>query len=359
MSLFSIKFTVYFVFNAYLIYLAGVFMTKEDRNKKLFLKLSLVWLLGNLCIFKYTHILLDSVLKLGLQFPEISETTFTKIALPLGMSYIVFRLIHYIVEVYRKTLPEHTFWDLALYVFFFPTFIAGPVERFQNFQPQTVKAKPLDTEDINYGLFRIISGIIKKFIVADSLTPIIIPLLNSPEDYSRILVLLAVYGLAIQVYMDFSGYTDMALGVARLFGYKIIENFNYPFFKKNIAMFWRNWHMSVYSFIRDYFFFPFFVYRASQLKIYIGMVTTFVVFMLWHEFSIPFLIAGIYHGLGLAAWQFLQGIKQKHKPVRKIFDNKVSDPVCTFLTFNFVSFSIIVFYFDMSTITDIWLKVFS
>lgn len=232
MSLFSFKFTIYFVFNALLIYIAGVFIRREEKNRKLFLKFSLIWLIGSLCIFKYSPILMNSISKLGFQFLMMPETAFSKIALPLGMSYIIFRLIHYIVEIYRKTLPDHTFWDAALYVFFFPTFIAGPVERFQKFHPQTAANKPLDPSDINYGLFRIISGLFKKFIIADNLAPVIMPLLNSPQESSRWLLILAIYGLAIQVYMDFSGYTDMALGVSRLFGYKIVENFNYPFFQK-------------------------------------------------------------------------------------------------------------------------------
>jgi alginate O-acetyltransferase complex protein AlgI len=288
----------------------------------------------------------------------MSESSFSKLALPLGMSYIVFRLIHYIVEIYRKSLPNHTFWDLALYVFFFPTFIAGPVERFQKFHPQTIKNKSLDPSDINYGLFRIMSGLLKKFVIADNMAPVIMPLLNSPDDSSRILVILAIYGLAIQVYMDFSGYTDMALGISRLFGYKIVENFNYPFFKKNIALFWRNWHMSVYSFIRDYFFFPFFAYRASQLKIYIGMLMTLVVFMLWHELSWPYLLAGVYHGTGLVIWQFFQEVKGKNPGLRKMVDNRYVDPVSTFLTFNFVSLSMIIFYFDTEVIKNILYKIF-
>ncbi len=358
MSLFSVGYAVYFVFNAALVYIAGSFIKKEYRNSKLLLKLSLIWLVGSLCVFKYTHLFMNSLFKLGSQLSLFQETTFSRIILPLGLSYIIFRLIHYIVEVYRKNIPEHSFWDLGLYVFFFPTFIAGPVERFQRFHHQTDEIKSLNPSDLNYGLLRIIAGMIKKFVIADQLTPVLMPLLSSPHEYSWILVVLSVYGLAIQIYMDFSGYTDMALGVARLFGYKIMENFNYPYFKKNIALFWRNWHISVYSFIRDYFFLPLFGYRASQLKIYIGIFMTMIVFMLWHVGNMAFLILGIYHGSGLVIWQLFQEIKRKHKRLRKLVDSPYLDSLSIYITFTFVSFGFIIFSFDIGTIKSIISRIF-
>lgn len=359
MSLFSIGFAVYFVFNALLVYFAGILISKEGRNRTLLLKLSLIWLVGTLSVFKYIHLLINSIFTLGSRFDLMPATTFSQIILPLGFSYIVFRLIHYIVEVYRKNLPKHTFWDFASFVFFFPTFISGPVDRFQRFQPQTEEKKNLDPSDINYGLFRIISGMIKKFVIADSLMPVIMSALTSPLESPRMIVLLSVYGLAVSIYMDFSGYTDMAIGVSRLFGFKIMENFNYPFFKKNIALFWRNWHMSVYNFIRDYFFLPVFGYRATQLKIYIGMFLTMLLFCLWHEGSLPFLLLGIYHGLGLVIWQGFQEIKGKNPRIRKMMDNSFMDVVSTFLTFNFVSFSTLLFYLNLSTIRNIFYRIIS
>lgn len=358
MTLFSIKYTIYFLFSAVLVYIAGIFMQKGDKNKILFLKLALVWLIGNLCLFKYTDLVLNAIFKIGSNFALLPETTFSKIAVPIGMSYIIFRLIHYIVEIYRKNLPNHTFWDFGLYVFFFPTFLAGPVDRFQRFHPQTEDKKSFDTSDINYGLFRIVSGMVKKFVIADFLKPQIIPVLTTPHEYSWILVVLSVYGLAIQIYMDFSGYTDMALGVSRLFGYKIMENFNNPYFKKNIALFWRNWHMSVYSFIRDYFFLPFFGYKASQLKIYIGIFVTMIAFMLWHKGSLPFLILGIYHGSGLVIWQLFQEIKRKYRRFGRLVDSPYLNPVSIFLTFSFVSFGFILFSFDMNTVKVIVYRIF-
>ncbi|MBI4839177.1 MAG: MBOAT family protein [Nitrospirae bacterium] len=358
MSLFSIKYTLYLFLNVLLVYLTGTYIKRSEKNRKLLLISALTLLIGNLLFFKYADLALNAVFKSGAPFSALPVTTFSKILMPVGMSYILFRLIHYIVEIYRKTLPEHSFRDLALYVFFFPTFLAGPVDRFQNVQPQTAQNNSLDPSDINNGLLRIISGLIKKFVVADSLKPFIMPVLSSPNEYTWTIVMLSVYGIAIQIYMDFSGYTDMALGVARLFGYKIIENFNYPYLKKNITLYWRNWHMSVYSFIRDYFFFPFFGYKATQAKIYAGMFLTMVAFCLWHGGSLHFLILGVYHGTGLVVWQCFQEIKSRHKRLRKFVDSKYLDPASIFLTFNFVSLGHVIFAFEMDAAANIFRRIF-
>lgn len=358
-SLFGIQYAVYFVFNTFLVYIAGRYIRSGAERRSLVVKLMLIWLIGSLGFVKYIHLLLNSVFKLGAQFALMPETIFNQLVLPMGFSYIIFRLIHYIVETYRKKLPEHSFWDLGLYVLFFPTFLAGPIDRFERVQPQTAEKKDLSTFDINYGLFRIISGMIKKFIISDAiLMPLIIPLLNSPQDASRIFVILAVYGLAVQLYMDFAGYTDMAIGVARLFGYEIMENFNRPFFQKNIAMFWRNFHISFYNFVRDYFFLPLFGYRASQLKIYIGIFLTMVVTCLRHEGNLHWLILGIYYGLGLVVWQAFQEVKRKNPRIRKMIDNRYADPVSIFLTFSFFSFGLIAFYYDIPGAKNILYKVF-
>lgn len=358
MALFSVKYAVYFLLNTALVYWAGRKITQTAKRKLLFLQLALLWLIGSLCFFKYAHLVINPLLRIGSSLSLAGDYTFSALAIPLGLSYVCFRLIHYIVEIYRRKLPEHSFADMSLYVLFFPTFIAGPVDRFQNFQPQTAAKKDFDAEDINYGLLRLISGVVKKYVIADSLTPVIMPVLVSPNESSPLMLLLSIYGVAIKIYMDFSGYTDIAIGIARLFGYRIMENFNYPFFKKNIALFWRNWHISVYSFIRDYFFLPVFGYKASQLKIYCGMFFTMLLFCLWHEGSLPFFLLGTYHGLGLVVWQLFQEVKGRNRTLRKMVDNPAMDVFSTFVTFNFVSFSMLVFYIELPVMWNIFSRIF-
>jgi len=357
-AFFSIKYACYFLFNIVVVYIGGIFISRQGKNRKLLLQLILLWLIGNLCLFKYINLLLHAISNLSLQFSLMPRIEFPKILLPLGISYITFRLIHYIVEVYRKKAPKSSFVDFALYVLFFPTFLAGPVERFQRFQPQATAQKDIDTSDISSGLFRIVSGLIRKFIIADNLARFIMPVLHSPQNYARAIIILCIYGLAIRIYMDFSGYTDMALGVARLFGYKIMENFNRPFLKNNIALFWRSWHISVYSWIRDYFFFPLFSSRASIYKLYLGIFTSMVVFHLWHGASLGFLILGIYHGAGLIIWQLFREVLKRQSLLKRLLSHKWLDPVSTFFTFSFVSFGFIFFNFEIHNTLGIIKQIF-
>ncbi len=357
-SLFNLKYVLYFLFHMILVYFAGLYIDRGENKKKLILTLTLVWLIGNLCFFKYSDLFFSTLIESGFGFSWMPKIAFPTLLLPLGMSYIIFRLIHFVVEVYKKKSPKCSFIDFGLYVLFFPTFLAGPVERFKPFYTQTMEMKAPDLSSINQGLFRILLGVAKKFVVADNLSRWILPALQTPESHPRFLVLLLVYGTAIQIYLDFSGYTDMALGVSRLFGYKIMENFNRPFFQRNIAMFWRNWHISVYSWIRDYFFFPFFGYRASTLKIYIGIFMTMVVFMLWHKGNLNFLLLGIYNGLGLVVWQLYQEVKKKYPSLRKWSLRSYMNPVATFFTFNFVSFGFLFFHLDLPHLYAVLVRIF-
>ena len=357
-SLFNFKYVLYFLLHMILVYSAGLYIDKGEKKKRLILTVVLLWLIGNLCFFKYSDLFLSAIVESGFGFSWMPKITVPTLLLPLGMSYIIFRLIHFVVEVYKKKSPKCSFIDFGLYVLFFPTFLAGPVERFKPFHTQTMEMKAPDLSSINQGLFRILLGVAKKFVVADYLARWIIPALHTPESHPRFLVLLFVYGTAIQIYLDFSGYTDMALGVSRLFGYKIMENFNRPFFQRNVSLFWRNWHISVYSWIRDYFFFPFFGYRASTLKIYVGIFMTMIVFMLWHKGNLNFLLLGIYHGLGLVVWQLFQEMKRKYPSIRKWSLRPYVNPVAIFFTFNFVSISFLLFYLDLPHLYAVLDRIF-
>ena len=256
-SLISFPCVLYFLANVFLVYSGGALINKEDGRKKLVLKLMLVWLIGNMVVFKDIHLILNALSRIGNPLLAF-KFDFKLAALPIGLSYITFRLVHYIVESYRGAVPKSSFCDFALYVLFFPTLLAGPVERFPRFHQQTGEIKNVDIREINYGLYRIIKGALKKFFIGDSLSRAVMPILFNPQMHSRTEILPAIYGSALVLFMDFSGYTDIAIGVSRLFGYKIVENFDRPFFKKNIALAIRSWHISVYSWARDYFFFPLF-----------------------------------------------------------------------------------------------------
>jgi len=265
--------------------------------------------------------------------------------IPLGLSYVTFRLVHYIVESYRDRAPRSSFAGFLSYVLFFPTFLAGPVERFERFHAQTVAAEP-DLRQVNYGLARIALGMLKKAFLADGLARLTLPVLRAPAEHPPAWALLGVYALALQVYLDFSGYTDIAVGSARLFGYRIVENFDRPFLQPNIARFWRSWHISVSTFIRDYFFLPLFGYRASALKLYLGLVAAMVVFHLWHGFSSNYLLLGLYHGLGLAGWRMFQELQSRHAGLKRLMACRAAESFSVLATFTFVSLGMVLFVCD-------------
>ncbi|MBU1912576.1 MAG: hypothetical protein KKB22_03480 [Candidatus Omnitrophica bacterium] len=340
---FSAGYSCLFLFNIVIIhYISNILKNKNDRGKVFYLRLSLLWLIGNLCFFKYNNLIFN----------------FANLLLPIGISYVTFRLIHYIVEVYRGNIVNTSFIELAVYVLFFPTFLAGPVDRFPRFNSQSREIRKFEIAEFNYGLLRIIYGVIKKAVIADRLAGFIMPVLHAPQGYPRGIVILSVYGLAIQLYMDFSGYTDMAIGIARLFGYKIMENFDKPYFKKNIALFWRSWHISVYSWIRDYFFFPVFGCRASKAMIYLGTVVTMVVFHLWHKATLGFLFLGIYHGIGLLVWQLFQVVKRKYSFFKNVHSYRWPGLISWFITFSFVSFGCIFFNSNITSAFNIIKRIF-
>jgi len=335
-------------------------MNEKPAKKNIIFSAGLILLIGNLCFYKYFKVIIELMDVAISNFTNLALIKPPEIVFPLGLSFITFRLVHYIIEAHRQQVPKTSLVDFSLYAMFFPTFLAGPVERFPKFHEQTKGMNSFNVSEANYGLFRIFLGIMKKFIIADTLYRIIEPVILAPQNFSQTAFIGYVYLCAIWLYMDLSGYTDMAIGVARLFGYKIIENFNRPYIQKNIALFWRSWHISIYSWIRDYFYFPLFVYKGSKIKLYIGIFCTIMVFMLWHEGTAGFLVAGLYHGTGLIIWNLFQEMKKKFPLIRQLVNRKYLDPFSTFLTFSFVAFGVAIPFFgrDWPHIKAIIYKVF-
>lgn len=357
-GIFSVPYLLYFLLNIVIAFFAAQAVRKKDEKTPWILRATLVWLIGNLCFFKYTNKVLGALSAAVTQWFDGPSISLPTIALPLGISYVTFRLIHYVVECYRNKCPRGSFTQLGAYVLFFPTFLAGPVDRFPRVHPQMQEQPKEVLPEINQGLLRMGIGIVRKFVVADTLARYVLPVLNAPESHSRWILVLAIYGLAIRIYMDFAGYTDMALGVSRLFGYKIMENFNKPFLQKNIAMFWRSWHISVYSWIRDYFFFPLFGYKASQAKIYLGVFAAMMVFMLWHDLTWNWFALGVYHGLGLIVWQVFQEMKRTRPHLRNFLARPFVTPLSIALTFTFVTFGFVIFSFDIRHVARIVDRLF-
>ncbi|MDD5080193.1 MAG: hypothetical protein PHH68_07755 [Candidatus Omnitrophica bacterium] len=354
---FGSLYAFYALLNTLAVYWAGKIIARRPSSKKLALQMAVIWLLGNLCFLKYSA----ALLKASPLIPVIPKVKELGLLLPIGFSYIIFRLVHYIAEVYKGKIVNTSFLDLSAYVLFFPTFLCGPIERFPVFYEQSRQPREIGSQipHLNYSLFRIALGLVKKAFIADSIARVVMPVLISAQAHSRIAVILSVYGLMFRVYMDFSGYTDMALGVAGLFGYRIVENFNKPFLQKNIAMFWRNWHISLYTWIRDYFFLPIFGYAASPGKIYIGILASMLVFHLWHGLSLNFLGAAIYNSAGIFLWMAFRFAKKKVPALNRMQGNAFSGVLALLATFSFVSLGSVFLMFDMGGCLAVFARIFT
>lgn len=255
------------------------------------------------------------------------------LAIPLGISFFTFKLIHYLIDSYNGKRSPGSYCQFLLYMFFFPILPSGPIERWQSFIQQTQDSRNFKWEYIFEGVARIISGLFKKLVLADTLAIYAEKL--HVTGLSGFVYWIAAYAYALQIYFDFSGYSDIAIGSARLFGYRIMENFNYPYFKRNLSLFWKNWHMSLTGWFRDYVFIPLGGSRASFGRIIINTLIVMALTGLWHGAALHFVIWGLYHGVGLIILR-LYGKYISDKLPKIWHSSKISGIISTFITFNYV-----------------------
>lgn len=252
-----------------------------------------------LAIFKYAYFSLDLV-KGGLSLAGIDwKEPHLHIILPLGISFFVFEFIHYAVEVYRGKNPVKSFMALALFAGFFPTQIAGPIKRYQDFVPQLTEKFKFKWEYVDEGMQLILMGLAKKVLIADNLALVVQAGFAHPENFSSVDMWLITYAFAFQIFLDFAGYTDIARGSALLFGYKVPINFNLPYMAANVSDFWNRWHISLSTWLRDYLFIPLGGSRCSRLLNYRNLFITMALGGLWHGAAMHFLAWGAYQGLVL------------------------------------------------------------
>jgi alginate O-acetyltransferase complex protein AlgI len=267
--------------------------------------LALAVTLGALAVYKYGNLITSTlgVAATGLHLPPVPE--FPRLVLPLAISFFTFEFVHYIVDARAGKLPEHEPSDFFAFALFFPTMVAGPIKRFQNFKPQIATARA-GAQDINDGITRIVIGLAKKLCIADTVTPLTVPLLTTGamRAATRAQLVWALLAFALKIYMDFSGYSDIAIGSARLFGLHVPENFNWPYLRANIAQFWRHWHMSLTSWITDYVYKPLGGNRRGLVLTAVNSVIAMAVSGLWHGAQWHFLVWGLYNGVMLAGYRF-------------------------------------------------------
>jgi alginate O-acetyltransferase complex protein AlgI len=292
---------------------------------------------GNLSLlgyFKYYDFLSAEVRNLSAAFGADIDIGSTNAAIPVAISFLTFHGLSYIIDVYRGKMPaSKSLVDLMLYVSFFPHLVAGPIVRAADFLGQLAK-KP-DPREVEFAasMILILGGLFKKVVIASHLSTLFVdPVFTNPSDYSRIDLILAVYGYAIVIYCDFSAYTDIAIGVANLLGYRFPQNFNQPYRAISIQDFWRRWHMTLSSWLRDYLYVPLGGSRHGTLRTYRNLLLTMTIGGLWHGAGLQFLFWGFMHGVGLAAERAFNGLIGSQPEDRSLPARLLG----WFVTFNFV-----------------------
>lgn len=347
-------FFLLFAGEAILIYV----LAKKTQGKAFWFWSGITLSVSVLALFKYRNMLLLSVYRLegvwtGQALPEVQH-----ILLPLAISFFTFEFIHYLIDQKQGKIPEHRFSEYMAFILFFPTMIAGPIKRFQDFVPQ-LKSARFSWAHINAGLGRILIGSAKKMIVADSMDLWIQPLYAGDYSNSGMGSLwIALLAYALKIYLDFSGYSDIAIGSARLFGIEVPENFNFPYLRPNIALFWRNWHISLTSWITDYVFIPLGGSRVAFPRILLNLILAMAVSGIWHGAAWHFLFWGLAHGLMLAIHRFW---RDKLRPKISLLDHfpKVYYVLCTLLTFSLVTLSWGLFILPLDRFIDLSLRLFA
>lgn len=310
-----------------------IYKSENQKIRKALLVFSLFINLGLLGYFKYTNFLYEI-------FCNLSNHPFDPlhIFLPVGVSFFTFQSLSYTLDIYRGHMkPVKNILDYAFFVSFFPQLVAGPIVRAYDFAPQIYKATVVTAEMLGRGVFFICIGLFKKAVVSDYISLNFVDrIFDTPQQYSGLLNLAGVYGYALQIYCDFSGYSDMATGIALLMGFEFCKNFDSPYQSSSITEFWRRWHISLSSWLRDYLYISLGGNRKGKLRTYLNQFITMLLGGLWHGANIRFILWGAMHGVALGIDKF---IKSKFK----IPDHFLIRALGIFITFNFVCFCWIFF----------------
>lgn len=272
--------------------------SENEKTRKGFFYLSLATNLGLLGFFKYFNFFVEST-EILLQNLGLEINTWTlSIILPVGISFYTFQTLSYTIDVYRKRItPTNDFLAFAAFVSFFPQLVAGPIERASHLLPQFLKPRKLSFNQFSLGSKIFLWGLFKKIVVADNLAPYVDIVFENQEIYGGLVNVIAIVFFAFQIYCDFSGYSNMAIGLAKMFGFDLMQNFNVPYFATTLKTFWQKWHISLSTWFRDYVYIPLGGNRAGKARMYINLCITFLVSGFWHGANWTFVIWGGIHGL--------------------------------------------------------------
>jgi len=323
-------------------YVAGIFIesAKDKKRRKLFLVMSLVANVGVLAVFKYYNFFIDNMNEL-LQSISVQShpLPYLSIILPIGLSFHTFQAMSYTIEVYRgHQKAERHIGIYSLYVMFYPQLVAGPIERPQNLLHQFRERHSFDSQQFLDGLRLMLWGLFKKVVIADRLSVYVDTVYNNPGSYHWGNLVIATLFFTIQIYCDFSGYSDIAIGAARCMGFKLMTNFNRPYFSRNIQEFWKRWHISLSTWFKDYVFIPL---GGSRRALAITIRNTAIVFLLsgfWHGANWTFIVWGALHAIFIIAF-----LLYKHQWKQQHRNSRMLDAVSIVFTFALVSLAWVFF----------------
>lgn len=289
------RFLSLIVFSTVLDFIVGLLLEKENNQgrRKLYLLISVVVNLGFLGFFKYYNFFLENFIEVFSLFGMSLRASSLHIILPVGISFYTFQTMSYTIDVYRKNLrPTKNFIAFSAFVSFFPQLVAGPIERAAQFLPQFYVKRKFDKENAVRGLRQILWGLFKKVVIADNCAVYANEIFNNYPDYSGSTLVLGAVFFTFQIYCDFSGYSDIAIGTSRLFGFNLMKNFSYPYFSRDIGEFWRRWHISLSSWFRDYLYIPMGGSRGGVWSQIRNIFIIFIVSGFWHGANWTFVIWG-------------------------------------------------------------------
>ena len=329
-------------------------------SRKVFLFVSVLINLSILGVFKYFDFFTDSLLSLCQTLFNITPRASTlNIILPVGISFYTFKTISHTVDVYRKKISStSSLLEVAAYVSFFPQLLAGPIERGKSLLPQFQRSRTINALELREGLWLISWGLYKKVVVADNLAKLVnetfepfgnlTGAVTVPEDGMRLLM--AIYAFALQIYCDFSGYTDIARGTAKLFGFKTMLNFNLPYFARSPSDFWRRWHISLSTWLRDYLYIPLGGNRHGAYKMYRNLMITMLLGGLWHGAAWTFVLWGAFHGIILILYRVLAPDFDENRPKPWLW------VVQSLVMFHVICFGWLIFRADNLTTISVFLQ---
>lgn len=329
---------------AVLVYAAGVCLDRKVIPTRPLMIGSVIFLVGVLTYFKYSGFILDNIRPL-LEPLLQTKISLPKIFIPIGISYFTFKMIHYVIDTSRGQIEKHNVIDFLSYIFFYPILVSGPIERFQPFLKQIKESSSFKWQYVDDGLPRIMSGLFKKMVLADTLGATA-ALMQQP-DLLAWQYWLASVAYTLQLYFDFSGYSDMAVGISKLFGIRVLENFNWPYLSPNLSDFWKRWHMSLTGWFRDYLFIPLGGSRGTLPFIIKNTLIVWAVTGLWHGAGWHFIFWGLFHAMGLIILRLYRKYLLPHITART--DVLSSAPARAFgvlLTFAYVNIGWIFFACD-------------